>query len=95
MATIRRINLSFDIDRPEDCRAYKILRSKRNKTAHVIDIILASSLERKINIDKDELKQVIREVFKEMNVTTNTEVEKESSNTEDIPQDVFDIISSI
>lgn len=95
MANIKRINLSFDIDRPEDYRAYKILKSKRNKTAYVIEVILASLAEKKINIDKDELKQAIREVFDEMNITTNTDREKESSNTEDIPQDVFEIISSI
>lgn len=95
MATIKRVNLCFNIDREEDRKAYEIIKAKRNKTAFIIEVVLANLKENKSNIDRDELKQIIIEVFKEMNVTSNTVTNKESNHIDDIPDLVLDIISSI
>ncbi|MTI67122.1 MAG: hypothetical protein FH753_11075 [Firmicutes bacterium] len=95
MSNIKRVNLSFDIDRPKDYKVYNILKDKRNKTAYIIETILASLESNNNNIDRHELKQVFMEVLKEADISIRKDDKKQINNTEDIPNEVFDIISSI
>ena len=85
---IRRLNLSFNLERGEDLTAYNIIRTKRQKTAYIIQAVLAYE---NINQGEGELKRIkraLREVIREMNFTAdNCNITEESQ----IPDEVFQI----
>ncbi|WP_341875956.1 hypothetical protein [Defluviitalea saccharophila] len=95
MANIKRVNLCFDIDRSDDKKAYDILQGKRNKTAYVTDIIIGNLEKNKVDIDIEILKQVIKEAVFNLNITTDMNTGQYQNDNEDIPEDVFDIISNM
>jgi len=94
MADIKRINLSFDLDRIEDLKAYNVLKAKRNKTAYAVEIILENIDKNSIYQEREIFKQLIKESISELNLTTSPKVGN-IKNEDDIPNDIFDIISNI
>jgi len=96
MATFKRINLCFDIDRLEDKKVYDLLQNKRNKTAYIIDTVLRDLEKNQPCIETEKLKEIVKDAFNELNVVVdknNEQIDIKDSN--DIPEDVFDIISNI
>lgn len=92
MADIKRINLSFNVERQDDLKAYNILNSQRNKTAFIIEVILSSK--EKEGYDSKLIKRLIKEALEELNLKTSTKLE-DYSNEDDIPDSVFDLLSNI
>lgn len=89
---IKRINLSFDIRREQDRQAYEILSSEQHKTTYIIDLILSSEKEVRDLLDRDILKECLRDVLGEMNLCTKTNF---PIIQEDIPEEIFDIFEKI
>lgn len=90
---IKRLNLSFNLQRENDRNVYNIIKSKRQKTAYIIKAILAyegvTQEERKLI----RIKRALREVLQDMNITAD----KNCYSTEEsqIPDEVYQIFDSI
>jgi len=64
MAT-KRINLSFSMDREDDAKVYNILSSQKYKTDYVIKAVLSYIRERDKGLDKETIKQAVKEAIEE------------------------------
>ena len=73
-------------------QAYAILSSKKHKTDYVVDLLLNNEGIVNQNISKEVIKQALREVLGEMNITID---ENKKDRDEDIPEEVFDIFKQI
>ncbi len=94
MGEVKRINLSFDLRNKKFREAYEIIISKRSaKTAFVTDAVLAY-IENNTQINKQCIKDAVKEAIQEMGGITVNEANNEES-AGGIPDDVFDIISQI
>ena len=94
MGEVKRINLSFDFRNKKFREAYEIIISKRSaKTAFVTDAVLAY-IENNTQINKQCIKDAVKEAIQEMGGITVNEANNEES-AGGIPDDVFDIISQI
>ena len=90
---IKRLNLSFNLQRENDRIAYNIIRSKRQKTAYIIKAVLAYEGVTQEEKELKRIKRALREVLQDMNLT----VDKDCNFTEEtqIPDEVFQIFDSI
>lgn len=94
MGEVKRINLSFDLRNKKFREAYEIIISKRSaKIAFVTDAVLAY-IENNTQINKQCIKDAVKEAIQEMGGITVNEANNEES-AGGIPDDVFDIISQI
>ena len=90
---IKRLNLSFNLQRKNDRIAYNIIRSKRQKTAYIIKAVLAYEGVTQEEKDLKRIKRAIREVIKEMNLTADKNCY--FTDESQIPDEVFQIFDSI
>lgn len=94
---IKRINLSFNIDRAADRKAYELIQNQQSKTAFIIRTVLQDQgIEQNTNINV--IKQALREVISEEGVMLKSNSSKEIKNKTDsnvIPDDVFKIFDKI
>jgi hypothetical protein len=90
---IKRLNLSFNLQRENDRIAYNIIRSKRQKTAYIIKAILAYEGVTQEERELIRIKRALREVLQDMNLTAD----KDCYFTEEsqIPDEVFQIFDRI
>lgn len=89
----KRINLSFDLRRDRDAQAYAILSSKTHKTDYIANLLLCNGEIDNHLIDKNIIKQAIREVMEEMTIVIGEN--KQNREEEGIPAAVFDIFEQI
>lgn len=90
---IKRLNLSFNLQRESDRNAYNIIKSKRQKTAYIIKAVLAYEGVTQEEKDLKRIKRAIREVIKEMNLTADKNCY--FTDESQIPDEVFQIFDSI
>lgn len=90
MGKSKRVNLVFNLDR--DYEVYQHLASKSNKTAYVKEAILHYEGLREIQIDRDTLKALLREVIEESGTQL---MSSEKSDSQEISDDIFDAISNL
>ena len=90
---IKRLNLSFNLQRKNDRIAYNIIKSKRQKTAYIIKAVLAYEGVTQEEKELKRIKRALREVLQDMNLM----VDKDCNFTEEtqIPDEVFQIFDSI
>ncbi|MBZ4646063.1 MAG: hypothetical protein PWQ59_876 [Thermoanaerobacterium sp.] len=90
---IKRLNLSFNLQRENDRNAYNIIKSKRQKTAYIIKAVLAYEGVTQEEKELKRIKRALREVLQDMNLM----VDKDCNFTEEtqIPDEVFQIFDSI
>ncbi|MDK2799193.1 MAG: hypothetical protein PWQ70_812 [Clostridiales bacterium] len=88
----KRINLSFDLRRDRDAQAYEILSSKTHKTDYIVNLILSNGEEDNLSKDIKVVKQALREVLKEMNITLDQD---KQDSEESIPEEIFDIFEQM
>ncbi|SDL35444.1 hypothetical protein SAMN05216497_12215 [Clostridium cochlearium] len=90
---IKRLNLSFNLQRENDRNVYNIIKSKRQKTAYIIKAILAYEGVTQEEKELKRIKRALREVLQDMNLM----VDKDCNFTEEtqIPDEVFQIFDSI
>ncbi|WP_286680342.1 hypothetical protein [Tepidanaerobacter sp. EBM-49] len=93
MDEIKRLNLSFNLQRENDRNAYNIIKSKRQKTAYIIKAVLAYEGVTQEEKDLKRIKRAIREVIKEMNLTADKNCY--FTDESQIPDEVFQIFDSI
>ncbi len=106
--TVKRINLSFSLNRDEDLKVYKILSNQKFKTAYVIKAILYYTEQTKPRNNKEMIKEAVREVFEEYSLSDgikNNGNKKENKNEkrkndidiEDdiLPDEVFDVLNNL
>ncbi|NLK29273.1 MAG: hypothetical protein GX306_13205 [Clostridiales bacterium] len=92
MDYIKRINLSFDLRREKDRQVCDILSVIKHKTAYVTEAVLAYEMGNQNTIDKNVIKQALREVLVEMNIKS---IENKQEREEVIPETVFDIFEQM
>lgn len=94
---IKRINLSFDLNRETDKKVYELIKGQQSKTAFIIKTVLQSKdIEQNTNIDV--IKQALREVISEEGVMLRSNSINEIKNETDsnvIPDDVFKMFDKI
>lgn len=90
---IKRLNLSFNLQRENDRNVYNIIKSKRQKTAYIIKAVLAYEGVTQEEKELKRIKRALREVLQDMNLM----VDKDCNFTEEtqIPDEVFQIFDSI
>lgn len=90
---IKRLNLSFNLQRENDRNVYNIIKSKRQKTAYIIKAVLAYEGVTQEEKELKRIKRALREVLQDMNLTAD----KDCYFTEEsqIPDEVFQIFDSI
>ena len=90
---IKRLNLSFNLQRKNDRIAYNIIRSKRQKTAYIIKAVLAYEGVTQEERELKRIKRALREVLQDMNITAD----KNCYSTEEsqMPDEVYQIFDSI
>jgi len=90
---IKRLNLSFNLQRENDRNAYNIIRSKRQKTAYIIKAILACEGVTQEERELIRIKRALREVIKEMKLTADKHCDFTEGSQ--IPDEVFQIFDRI
>jgi 3-methyladenine DNA glycosylase AlkC len=90
---IKRLNLSFNLQRENDRNAYNIIRSKRQKTAYIIKAVLAYEGVTQEERELIRIKRALREVIKEMKLTADKH--RDFAEESQIPDEVFQIFNSI
>lgn len=93
--SFKRINLCFDMNRPEDTEVYNLLQGKRNKTAYVIETILDSLENNSQSWNREYFKEIFKEALSEINITVREDKEIKPLDEGEIPDDILDIISNI
>ena len=90
---IKRLNLSFNLQRENDRNVYNIIKSKRQKTAYIIKAVLAYEGVTQEERELKRIKRALREVLQDMNITAD----KNCYSTEEsqIPDEVYQIFDSI
>jgi hypothetical protein len=90
---IKRLNLSFNLQRENDRNVYNIIKSKRQKTAYIIKAVLAYEGVTQEEKELKRIKRALREVLQDMNLM----VDMDCNFTEEsqIPDEVFQIFDSI
>jgi hypothetical protein len=96
MAT-KRINLSFSMDREEDVKVYNILSAQKYKTDYVIKAVLSYIGERDKGLDKEIIKQAVKEAIAECGEITieNKGKENDSCVQHELPDDIFDMFDNL
>lgn len=78
--------------RDRDAQAYEILSSKTHKTDYIVNLILSNGEEDNLSKDIKVVKQALREVLKEMNITLDQD---KQDSEESIPEEIFDIFEQM
>ena len=65
---IKRLNLSFNLQRENDRNVYNIIKSKRQKTAYIIKAVLAYEGVTQEEKELKRIKRALREVLQDMNL---------------------------
>lgn len=89
---VKRINLSFDLrnDAARECYEKIISQPGNTKTLYVIKAISGD----KTIINKEDIKECLKEVLKEYNVGINNKNQEAIVST-DIPDDIMNLINNI
>ncbi len=94
MENIKRCNLSFDQRKPDHEKVYKIINGKSLKTEYVIKAILEYEEKHLDIINKEFIKEAVKEVFQDIGIQ-NIGIpfkQEELINTEaEIPDEIFSI----
>ncbi|WP_129600776.1 hypothetical protein [Anaerophilus nitritogenes] len=97
----KRINLSFDLERNEDRKAYNLIQSSRGKTKYVIDAVLLAVSDNNEGFHKDRLKEVVKEAIVELGLDIKISEKKENNidnskiEQNQILDDLFNMISGL
>lgn len=93
---IRRVNLSFDLDKEEDKAVYEEISKQRFKTNFVCKSVLRyiKDIDKEVITNK-ELKNTLIEVFKELDITQINKIVDDNIVEEELPREIFDIFSQL
>ena len=89
----KRINLYFDTNNIRMRKAYDIIHTHVAKTAFIVDAVL-SYTEGNAELNKNNIKQALREAITELGVEIKIE-EIENKEDEAIPDEIFNMLSGL
>jgi len=94
---VKRINLSFSLDRKDDLEVFNILSKQKYKTDYVIKAVISYIGERNRDIDKEIIKQAVKEAIAECGgiTTENKGKENDSCIQHELPDDIFDMFDNL
>jgi hypothetical protein len=98
MENIKRTNLSFDQRKPDHERAYKLISEQSLKTEYVIKAILEYEERHLDIINKEFIKDALREVLNDIgiqNIKSIIKMEDVSNEMETIPEEVFEVFDKM
>lgn len=94
--SVKRLNLSFDLSREIDRRAYEILSLQSYKTIYVSEAVIAY-YDKNDNSNYQLVKNALREVLNEFNLSTNIINQNINGNKENVllPNEIFDVLNQL
>jgi len=92
---IKRINLSFSLEREDDVKVYNILSAQKYKTDYVIKAVI-NYLEKgdKMILDKEKIKEIVKEAILECSIDS-IEINKAENNEQKLPKEIFDMFNRL
>ena len=94
---VKRINLSFSLDRKDDLEVFNILSKQKYKTDYVIKAVISYIGERNRDIDKEIIKQAVKEAIAECGgITTENKGKENNSCVEhELPNEIFNMFDNL
>ena len=94
---VKRINLSFSLDRKDDLEVFNILSKQKYKTDYVIKAVLSYIGERDKGFDKEIVKQAVKEAIAECGGITieNKGKENDSCVQHELPDNIFNMFNNL
>ncbi|WP_058486980.1 hypothetical protein [Defluviitalea phaphyphila] len=94
---VKRINLSFSLDRKDDLEVFNILSKQKYKTDYVIKAVLSYIGERDKGFDKEIVKQAVKEAIVECGgITTENKGKENNSCVEhELPNEIFNMFDNL
>ena len=95
--TVKRINLSFSLDRKDDLEVFNILSKQKYKTDYVIKAVLSFTGKGDKDLGKEAIKQAVKEAIAECGGITieNKGKENDSCIQHELPDDIFDMFDNL
>ena len=92
---VKRINLSFSLDRKDDLEVFNILSKQKYKTDYVIKAVKNYlEKENKMILDKEKIKEIIKEAILECGIN-GIDINKAENNEQKLPKEIFDMFNSL
>lgn len=94
---VKRINLSFSLDRKDDLEVFNILSKQKYKTDYVIKAVLSFTGKGDKGFDKEIVKQAVKEAIAECGgiIVENEGKENDSCVQHELPDSVFDMFDNL
>lgn len=94
---VKRINLSFSLDRKDDLEVFNILSKQKYKTDYVIKAVISYIVERDRDLDKEIIKQAVKEAIEECGgiIVENKGKENNSCVEHELPDDIFNMFDNL
>jgi len=94
---VKRINLSFSLDRKDDLEVFNILSKQKYKTDYVIKAVISYIGERDRDLDKEIIKQAVKEAIEECGgiTTGNSRKDNDDFVQPELPDDIFNMFDNL
>jgi hypothetical protein len=92
---IKRINLSFSLDRKDDLEVFNILSKQKYKTDYVIKAVLSYIRERDKGLDKETIKQAVKEAIEECGGIITGNSRNDDFTKAQLPNEIFDMFNNL
>lgn len=94
---VRRINLSFSLERKDDLEVYNILSKQKYKTDYVIKAVLNYIGESDKDFDKEILKEAVKEAIMECGGITieNNRKDNDGCTQPELPEEIFNMLNNL
>ncbi|WP_213818956.1 hypothetical protein [Garciella nitratireducens] len=94
---VKRINLSFSLDRKDDLEVFNILSKQKYKTDYVIKAVLSFREKRDTTLDKEIIKQAVNEAIAECGGITTGDSRKDNDDCvqHELPDSIFDMFNNL
>lgn len=94
---VKRINLSFSLDRKDDLEVFNILSKQKYKTDYVIKAVLSFMEKGDKAFDKEKIKEAVKEAIAECGGITieNKGKDNNSCVQHELPDNIFDMFDNL
>ncbi|MBZ4664734.1 MAG: hypothetical protein JG776_2458 [Caloramator sp.] len=95
--TVKRLNLSFSLDRKDDLEVFNILSKQKYKTDYVIKAVLSYTGKGNKTFDKETIKQAVKEAIAECGgiTTGNSRKDNDDCIQHELPDNIFDMFDNL
>ena len=94
---VKRINLSFSLDRKDDLEVFNILSKQKYKTDYVIKAVLSFTGKGDKDLGKEAIKQAVKEAIAECGGITTGNSRKDDNDCVqlELPDSIFDMFDNL